>query len=913
MKTAMMILVLVLMLNICFAFTPTEPEMTRDLKFARGDKMYACGHIGAPNVNSVNIVEVKEENDIIMGIAQFNISMEILFSGNCVDEEEWTFRYINTQHGWAFDGLIERTKSTYQQRTAEEEKNEQIQEKNEIDELRTEGTVLICETGPYHMRYLIAGRIFESNFSSHTVVTGIPREVICLREWNNRAETWDNPTIIDLLNNGIFEYTSGCSYMYGDLNTLIRKGKCKRNYNPDENTIKNYLKAARAHNGVHNFLYGTMLDLGPCPELITPKELPAELEEEAGTPISPSQSMPKQEDNKVFYKDRSIGLGADYGIGRNGHTSLYLVGRIRPFANNFCVGFCFSPGLVFHNLDSNSLFRVRDDDIDLEIDCNNLENDVFELCLDFNLGYELFPYKKINPYLTAGYGIAGIGFYSQNEELDTTYFSINRILLTFGCDFFITSEFAFTPFITSAFFIDEPEIWIDGKPEKYSDWRGLVSVGLSITGRFKGTEVIPEKDKEIEYEDPAPVRIPKTKEVDVYVESEEKTDSVISTTPETDDEDTVPTINVVVEERGYSLPLEQEEEDIYLVRESEQREVKYMSQGLGLELGLVNGNHYGITYRSNYNLSNSGHLLAGTQWSLGFLSKNLPADKWLRSSGDEIRVYTGNGGTIYELNGSLFLGWNFLPSARINPYVTAGIGMVWYGQMGDADSSLLYLTIPSMAGIDINLNRDYALTLFGKYDYPLPDPTIYIETGSNPVSSYTVEDFSEWRGLFTVGFAFVRHFWRTPAITEKVDEIVYEYEEPAPIEMPETEEFNVTRELEEKGVFVIHDINFEFDSYEIPSSLYPLLEEVAMAIIQHPEWVIEIAGHTDSIGPESYNQLLSEMRMESVLEYLFANFENFNRTIYIAGYGESRPIGDNNTEEGRALNRRVEFKIVNRD
>jgi OOP family OmpA-OmpF porin len=72
---------------------------------------------------------------------------------------------------------------------------------------------------------------------------------------------------------------------------------------------------------------------------------------------------------------------------------------------------------------------------------------------------------------------------------------------------------------------------------------------------------------------------------------------------------------------------------------------------------------------------------------------------------------------------------------------------------------------------------------------------------------------------------------------------------------------------------------------------------------------VRIAGHTDSRGSDEYNQRLSEARAKSVCEYLISRGISADRLSYI-GYGESRPIDTNDTEEGRQNNRRVELEIL---
>ncbi len=88
-----------------------------------------------------------------------------------------------------------------------------------------------------------------------------------------------------------------------------------------------------------------------------------------------------------------------------------------------------------------------------------------------------------------------------------------------------------------------------------------------------------------------------------------------------------------------------------------------------------------------------------------------------------------------------------------------------------------------------------------------------------------------------------------------------------------------------------------------------LIDELAEVALKCPETRIEIAGHTDSSGPRSMNQKLSEMRAQAVVERLKMKNVDPERLIAV-GYGEMRPIADNSTDEGRAKNRRIEFTIL---
>lgn len=103
-------------------------------------------------------------------------------------------------------------------------------------------------------------------------------------------------------------------------------------------------------------------------------------------------------------------------------------------------------------------------------------------------------------------------------------------------------------------------------------------------------------------------------------------------------------------------------------------------------------------------------------------------------------------------------------------------------------------------------------------------------------------------------------------------------------------------------------IEFSADSDLSPPGL-PLLELVAEALQQDSLARVEISGHTDSTGAEAFNLELSRRRAETVKAYLVGKGVNPGR-LTTAGYGETRPLADNNTPEGRSKNRRVEFTVL---
>jgi OOP family OmpA-OmpF porin len=105
-------------------------------------------------------------------------------------------------------------------------------------------------------------------------------------------------------------------------------------------------------------------------------------------------------------------------------------------------------------------------------------------------------------------------------------------------------------------------------------------------------------------------------------------------------------------------------------------------------------------------------------------------------------------------------------------------------------------------------------------------------------------------------------------------------------------------------------VNFDFDKAVVKPEYHDDLAEFASYMRQQQSFtVVEIAGHTDSIGTEAYNQKLSERRAQAVRDYLVNNLGMDGKLFSAVGYGESRPIASNETDAGRAENRRIEAEL----
>jgi len=104
-------------------------------------------------------------------------------------------------------------------------------------------------------------------------------------------------------------------------------------------------------------------------------------------------------------------------------------------------------------------------------------------------------------------------------------------------------------------------------------------------------------------------------------------------------------------------------------------------------------------------------------------------------------------------------------------------------------------------------------------------------------------------------------------------------------------------------------VTFDTDSTVIKPAFRDTLDRVAQSLTQYPNSLIDVYGHTDSTGSDAYNMTLSQNRAQAVADYLSSRGVAPAR-IRAQGFGKTRPVASNGTEEGRAANRRVEIKIV---
>jgi outer membrane protein OmpA-like peptidoglycan-associated protein len=148
-------------------------------------------------------------------------------------------------------------------------------------------------------------------------------------------------------------------------------------------------------------------------------------------------------------------------------------------------------------------------------------------------------------------------------------------------------------------------------------------------------------------------------------------------------------------------------------------------------------------------------------------------------------------------------------------------------------------------------------------------------------------------------------------VTSYINEEKYEFKEIIFIEKNKNIfEASIDLQLDSyTKIFEIKNLNFESGKYNIQNRYFKNLENLVLLLKEEINIKIEVAGHTDSIGDNKTNLILSENRSKSVKSYLVINGIDESR-IKCVGYGENQPITNNSSKEGRETNRRIEIRIL---
>ncbi|MDG2307835.1 MAG: OmpA family protein [Candidatus Binatia bacterium] len=178
------------------------------------------------------------------------------------------------------------------------------------------------------------------------------------------------------------------------------------------------------------------------------------------------------------------------------------------------------------------------------------------------------------------------------------------------------------------------------------------------------------------------------------------------------------------------------------------------------------------------------------------------------------------------------------------------------------------------AGVSYRLDQYQSLGVFGRYDYSTQDAA--------PSST-------DSRQMVTGGLQYL-YSWAQP-------------EPPPPAPEPPPPAAPAKRKI------ILRGVNFDFDKSNIRADAQPILNAAIDVLKAEPGINVSVQGYTDSIGSDAYNLKLSQRRAESVTRYMVTGGVSATRLTAV-GFGESDPVATNETEDGRAQNRRVELRVL---
>ena len=218
------------------------------------------------------------------------------------------------------------------------------------------------------------------------------------------------------------------------------------------------------------------------------------------------------------------------------------------------------------------------------------------------------------------------------------------------------------------------------------------------------------------------------------------------------------------------------------------------------------------------------------------------------------------------------------PGVGLRPYVSAGAAHQSIGQAnrGGRDHS-------TFANVGTGVKYYFTENLFAK-------------AGVDGMYNIDANE-GEWMAGVGVGLNFGGGAQQQVAQVEPTPE-------PAPAPIVDNEP-----EPEPELVRVELDVKFDFDKAKVREESYSDIKNLADFMQQYPQTSTTVEGHTDSVGTDQYNQRLSERRAQAVRDVLVNQYGVSGQRVDSVGYGETRPVADNSTEEGRQINRRVEAEV----
>lgn len=239
--------------------------------------------------------------------------------------------------------------------------------------------------------------------------------------------------------------------------------------------------------------------------------------------------------------------------------------------------------------------------------------------------------------------------------------------------------------------------------------------------------------------------------------------------------------------------------------------------------------------------------------------------------------------------------YNFMPQSRFVPYLAVGGGAMTFNPSGN-DNSFTDGAFNAGGGVKLFLTESVALRLDGRY-----------------VIDRSYKNFDNWEYTGGLTFVFGGHKRVASGAGGAMEEQTTTTEEQVQTQPQEQPLEQVPATEPAPGHFkycvTLNNLEFDIDQAVVRPEYKDEVAKVGDFMRKYPTTTAVIEGHTDNVGDPQYNMQLSQRRAEAVVNYLVQSFGIDRSRLSAKGYGETRPVADNSTNEGKQKNRRIEAII----